>query len=111
MNNTKTQYLAALLGGVDMIVAKLSIETLPEETQIIVIQGFADIVFKRLLLRVPQEHIEDVKLAFRDPKIAADIEQFRDILIRVIPNLEVCVREEMANATSDIRKLLQKPIK
>ena len=105
MNNSmKTQQIAVLLGGADKIVSALSLEALPEETQLTIIKRFSDVVFKRILLRVPLEHVEEVKRVLTDGDNAIDMDAFAEILERAIPNSALCIQEEIENAISDFHK-------
>lgn len=102
MSNIKTQQMAVLLGGVDKIVSALSLQDLPEGTQLKILGRFADVVFKRILLRVPQEHVEEVKRALADEE--SDMDAFTKALERTIPNLDTRIQEEIENTISDFRK-------
>ncbi len=104
MSNIKTQQAAALLRSMDKIVSALSLESLSEETQFAIIKRFSDVVFKRVLLRVPLEHVEEVKRALSGGEGAADMDAFAEILERAIPNSALCIQEEIEKAISDFRK-------
>lgn len=102
MPNKKTQQLEILLGNVDRIVSLLSLETFPEEDQMRVIDRFADILLKRILLRIPPENIEEAKQALLAED--GDLERFADILKRVIPESDKCLQEEFEKTILDFKQ-------
>lgn len=61
-NDDKTQ-LYDLLGGLDNLVAALHIEALPEEMQLSIVERFASVLLKRILLKVPDNQVDPVKEA------------------------------------------------
>ncbi|MDO8561255.1 MAG: hypothetical protein Q7S05_00305 [bacterium] len=102
-NNIKIRQIEALLGSMDKIVSALSLEALSEETQLTILKRFSDIVFKRILLRVPQEYVEEVKRALTEGEDAIDMDAFAEILERAIPNSALCIQEEIENAISEFQ--------
>lgn len=104
MYNKKTQFVEVLLGGVDKIVSLLSIEKLSEKDQLAVVERFADIVLKRVLLRVSPEYTEEVKRVLVGENDGG-MDTLVDLLERTIPNIDVCIQEEIQKTVADFRKM------
>lgn len=103
MSDIKIQQLESFLGNIDKIVFALGINELPEESQLKIIERFSDILFKRILLRVPKEHTEEVKQVFLDDKNGG-AEKLAETLRGVIPNIDDCIKEEFENTVVDFKK-------
>lgn len=98
MPDNNTPLIRSLLGNVDEIVRILGIGTLPEEDQLKIIDRFAEILFKRILLRIPDDRIDEAKEA-----LAGDPETFLQTLEQIIPNIETCIEEEIQNTATDFQ--------
>ncbi len=89
-----------LLGDIDRIVDILEIETLPEEDQLKIIDQFAEILFKRILLRIPDDRIKEVKNA-----LEGNPETFLHTLEQIIPDIDTCIQEEMLKTVDDFKQI------
>lgn len=96
MPHNNTSLIRSLFGNIDEIVRILDIDTLPEEDQLKIIDRFAEILFKRILLHIPDDHINEVKEA-----LAGDPETFLQTLEQVIPDIETRIEEEIRNTAAD----------
>ncbi len=103
MPTNKKEQWEALLGGVDEIVSLLSIEALPPEDQMKVIEKFSSIVFKRVLLRIPEAFAEELKAIIASGENIDDMTVVRDLLLRAFPDLNAVVREEMTQVETLFR--------
>ncbi|NTW30955.1 MAG: hypothetical protein HGA33_06745 [Candidatus Moranbacteria bacterium] len=99
MNSSDIFNFGLLIGGSDRIVALLGIESLPEEDQLVLVGRFSDIVLKRVLLRVPDENVEDVKRALLSD--GGNLEAFITALEASIPDFDRCLEEELEKTVAD----------
>lgn len=99
-----TEQWKALLGSMDEIVALLAIETLSKEDQLTMIGKFSHIVFKRLLLRIPEEYSEALRAIIEGDDADGSMEAIIGLLARAFPDLNAVVREEMAGVAKLFRQ-------
>jgi hypothetical protein len=99
MNSSDIFNFGLLIGGSDRIVTLLGIESLPPEDQLALAGRFSDIVLKRLLLRVPDEQVEDVKRALMSE--GGNLEAFISALEHSIPDFDRCLEEELEKTVAD----------
>lgn len=99
MNSSDIFNFGLLIGGTDRLVTLLGIESLPAEDQLVLVGRFSDIVLKRMLLRVPDENVEDVKRALMSE--GGNVEAFISALERFVPDFDRSLEEELAKTVSD----------
>lgn len=92
MNDIERQIALAL--SAEKIVDLLGIGDATLEDQLLLTGKFADVVTKRLLLRVPEDRTEDVKLALGREGVT--LESLLDTLRELIPDFDSAFDEEMA---------------
>lgn len=102
MPNETVSHIGMLAGGADHIVELLGIESLSHEDQALLVERFSDIVLKRLLLRVPAEHVEEMRRALLSDDSTPD--SFFEGLERSIPDLNAAVREDLEKTVADFRE-------
>lgn len=95
MSINTTEQWEALLGGMDEIVALLSLEALTQGDQLKVIEKFSSIVFKRLLLRIPEEFVSELRSTIDETENDENLEAVINIFTRAFPDLNTVVHEEM----------------
>lgn len=103
MPTDKKENWEMLLGGMDEIVVLLSLEALTQGDQMKVIEKFSSIVFKRLLLRIPEEFVSELRSTIDEAGNDENMEAVIGILTRAFPDLNAIVREEM----SEVAKLFR----
>jgi hypothetical protein len=99
MNSSDIFNFGLLIGGTDRLVTLLGIESLPEEDQLVLVGRFSDIVLKRMLLRVPDENVEDVKRALLSD--GGNLEAFISALECSVPDFDRSLEEVLAKTVSD----------
>ena len=90
-----------LMGRTDALVNRLRIEHLPENLQFAIIGQFTELLFKRVLLRVPKEHTGQVKQEIDETDDSLDA--FVDALARAVPELNSAVDEEISRGVAQFR--------
>lgn len=99
MNSSDIFNFGLLIGGTDRMVTLLGIGSLPEEEQLAIVGRFSDIVLKRMLLRVPDENVGDVKQALMSD--GGNLEAFISALERSVPDFNRSLEEELETTVAD----------
>ncbi len=97
-NDDKTQ-LYDLLGGLDNLVAALHIDALPLEMQLLIVEHFASVLFKRILLKVQDNEVESVKEALN----SGDMDRFTQSISKAIPNAQSYISDEISRTANEFR--------
>ena len=101
MHHDIVQRFEVLAGGSDHIVEILGIHDVSVEDQALLADRFADIVLKRLLLRVSDDRIEDMKRVLSEE--TSGPESFVSVLKASIPDFDDRLREVMDQTVADFR--------
>lgn len=99
MSHNATDFIHSVIGDVDRIVELLAIESLPAEDQEHIVGRFAEILLHRLLLRVPDQHIETIKRS-----LEGSPEDFSVALGEAVPDIETALREDFDQTLADFKK-------
>ena len=99
MDDDNKSQIYDLLGGIDNLVAALHIEALPEEMQLAIVERFASVLFKRILLQVPDDRVEAVKQSLE----SEDIDRFTATLSESIPDVHAYVSSEIVRMAAEFR--------
>ena len=94
------QQLVNFFGGLDALVGVLRIGHLPEDTQLLIIERFADVLFKRILLFIPESEQERVCLEL---KTSSEVDAFTQVLTRAIPDIDSRIREEIRRGVAEFQ--------
>ena len=99
MSHNTTDFIHAVIGDIDHIIEELGLGSLPAESQAAIVGRFSEILLHRLLLRVPEQHIETIKLS-----LEGNPEAFAAALETTIPDIENALREDFEQTLSDFQR-------
>ena len=99
MPHNTTDFIHAVIGDIDHIIEELSLKSLPAESQAAIVGRFSEILLHRLLLRVPEQHIETIKHS-----LEGNPEAFAAALETTIPDIENALREDFEQTLSDFQR-------
>lgn len=99
MPHNTTDFIHAVIGDIDQLIEELGLGSLPTESQAAVVGRFAEILLHRLLLRVPDSHIETVKHS-----LEGDPEEFAAALSQTVPDIDSALREDFAQTLRDFQR-------
>lgn len=99
MPHNTTDFIHAVIGDIDQLVEELGLGSLPAESQAAIVGRFAEILLHRILLRVPDQHIETVKQA-----LEGNPEAFATALAQTIPDIDSALREDFVQTLRDFKR-------
>ncbi len=99
MNDRETEMIYALAGGLEDISRRLHIQDLSGDTQAAVLSRFASVLFKKILLRVPDDRVGEIKAALSE----GDADVFLSSLTVVIPDMQRSLVEVVSTLAASMQ--------
>ena len=103
MDYTTTE-LNALITDMDALARALGVEDCTPELQLQITGAWSELLFKRLLLRIPDAQTAAVQsIITREPIEGAELDSLLDPILSLIPDADTVLREEITRAIGEFR--------
>lgn len=103
MQTTTSHDFTRLISDMDALANALGVSDCTPELQLQIIGAWSDLLFKRLLLRIPEEHTHDVQTLISQRTAESDTLTLLSSLLAFLPDPQVTLAAEVEKAIKEFR--------